>query len=332
MRHRLGVVVLLLVGALAAPVAAQSGRAYAPLNREGPALSVTPAQVRAALECRGNASLTRKRPVLLVPGTNLEPRANFSWNYARAFAADRRAYCMLELPDWALGDIQVAGEYVVGAIRLMAARERGRIDVVGYSQGGMVPRWALRFWPDTREMVDDLVGLAPSNHGTVTAEAACQGSCPPAHWQQRSSAAFIEALNSRAETFAGIDYTVVYTHLDQIVVPNLDESGSSSLRTGKGTVANIATQDVCPSDTTDHLAMGSYSAVAYALAVDALDHRGPAKADRVPVTTCAQPFGPGVAPETFAGDYAGLLSTIAQSSAEGPRVDAEPELARYVFR
>ena len=30
----------------------------------------------------------------------------------------------------------------------------------------MIPRWALRFWPDTRVMVDHVVGLSPSNHGT----------------------------------------------------------------------------------------------------------------------------------------------------------------------
>ena len=42
----------------------------------------------------------------------------------------------------------------------------------------MVPRWALRFWPDTRPMVDDQIGMAPSNHGTDTAaHAARPGGC-----------------------------------------------------------------------------------------------------------------------------------------------------------
>ncbi len=34
--------------------------------------------------------------------------------------------------------------------------------MVTHSQGGMIGRWATRFWPDTRQMVDDIVGLAPS--------------------------------------------------------------------------------------------------------------------------------------------------------------------------
>ena len=329
MRYGRWVVALMVLALLPVSAVAQEARAYAPLNRKGPALSLSAPELRAAMECRGNGA---RRPVLLVPGTNLEPRVNFLWNYGRAFSDDGRPYCLLTLPDHALGDIQVAGEYVVAAIRLMARRERGKIDVVGYSQGGMVPRWALRFWPDTRALVDDLVGLAPSNHGTIDADAACQSSCFPAYWQQRSQAAFIAALNSRAETFAGIDYTVVYTRYDQVVTPNFDDSGSSSLHTGAGAIANSATQDVCPTDTTDHLAMGSYSAVGYALAVDALDHKGPAKAARIPIETCAQPFQPGVAPETFVSDYAAMVRAIGESSAEGIRVEAEPKLKRYVFR
>lgn len=330
-----GVVAAVLIAALTVPPAAAEsvdpGPQFAPLHRPGPALSVPRDQLNAALQCTGKVRRARRDVVLLVPGTNLEPEANFSWNYARALAADKRPYCTVTLPDHALGDIQVAGEYVVHALRRIARRSGRDVDVVGYSQGGMVPRWALRFWPDTRALVDDLVGLAPSNHGTVVADAACQDSCPPAHWQQRASADFIVALNSRAETFRGIDYTVVYTRLDQIVVPNLDDSGSSSLRTGKGRISNIAVQDICPADTSDHLAMGSYSAVAYALAMDALDHRGPADPARVDVATCARPFQPGVDPATFVPDYLGLLRDIGQSSMDGPRVAVEPELARYVF-
>ncbi len=72
-----------------------------------------------------------------------------------------------------------------------------KVDVLGHSQGGMVPRWALRFWPDTRPMVDDLVGMAPSNHGTDTAGTCSAGSgCAQAFWQQRAGSEFIKALNS----------------------------------------------------------------------------------------------------------------------------------------
>jgi hypothetical protein len=36
---------------------------------------------------------------------------------------------------------------------------------------------------------------------------------------------------------------------------------------GDGTIVNVAMQDVCPTNTADHLALGSYDPVGYALAV-----------------------------------------------------------------
>src|ERR1700712_1917429 len=120
-----------------------------------------------------------------------------------------------------MGDIQVAGEVVARAIRTTYSHAGRQIAVVGHSQGGMVPRWALKYWPDTRGMVSDLVGLAPSNHGTVDAYGICSVSCAPAIWQQRTGSRFLKALNAGGETFGGIAYTQVYTATDEVVVPNL---------------------------------------------------------------------------------------------------------------
>src|SRR3954447_22112013 len=100
---------------------------------------------------------------------------------------------------------------MVYAIRTMYARSGRRIAVMGHSQGGMVPRWAFRFWPDTRTMVDDQVGFAPSNHGTADAQGPCTFPCPAAFWQQSNDAEFIKAVNSYQETFPGISYTEIYT-------------------------------------------------------------------------------------------------------------------------
>jgi hypothetical protein len=234
-------------------------------------------------------------------------------------------------PEHATGDIQRAGEYVVYAIRTMHARAHRRIDVLGYSQGGMVPRWALRFWPDTPRMVEDLVALDPSNHGTIDARAACQSECDAANWQQSDTSRFMAALNSYAETFRGIDYTVVFSHTDEVVVPNTSASGSSSLHTGRGRIRNIAVQDICPADTSEHLAMGSYDPVGYALAVDAFDHSGPASPARIPVRVCSQAFQPGVDPATFPQNYGRYLRAVGANSASARELPAEPALASYVF-
>jgi hypothetical protein len=180
-------------------------------------------------------------------------------------------------------------------------------------------------------LVHDVVGLDPSNHGTLDANAACQQQCSAADWQQASGSHFIDALNSGAETFAGIDYTVIFSRTDEIVVPNLDASGSSSLHTGDGQIANIAVQQICPNDTSEHLAMGSYDPVGYALAVDAFSHESLAGPARVSATVCARPFQPGVNPATFGSDYAGFLNAIGQAQQNAAQVSAEPPLRCYVF-
>ena len=316
-----------LTAALALAPAAADPRPYAPLDRPGPALSVPLAQLEAALVCDDLAGATVD-PVLLVPGTTLTP-AQFEGNLLRALAD--RPVCTVELPEQATGEVPVAGEHLVHAIRTMAAASGRQVDVVGHSQGGMVPRWALRFWPDTRPLVDDLVGLAPSNHGTLDSEVLCQVVCPPAFWQQAAGSDVIAALNSGTETFAGIDYTVVYTRLDEVVTPNLDAAtGSSSLRTGDGAVTNVATQDVCPLNTAEHLAVGTYDPVATALVLDAVGHDGPADPARLDPATCLQLLAPQVDPVTFPLQQAALLALLAQGVA-GARYVPEPPLPAYAL-
>jgi hypothetical protein len=304
--------------------------AYAPPNRPGPPLSVPAATLAEALSCSGSLAGAAHEPVLLVPGTGLNPATDYSYGWEPALAKLGWPYCTVTLPGSAMGDIQVAGEYVVYAIRTMHAAYGGRIDIVGHSQGGMVPRWALRFWPDTRSMVDDLVGLSPSNHGTLDAIPACAQSCAPAFWQQRWNAAFIAALNSAQETFPGISYTSIYTDTDEVVVPNIGPAASSSLSGGGGAVTNVAIQSVCPNDVTEHIGIGIYDNTAYQLALDALSHPGPADPARVSPTACVDPLMPGIDPRTYAADYADTLASIAATVAAAPRTASEPPLACYV--
>jgi hypothetical protein len=318
---------LLLAGS--APAAARTS--YAPLNRPGPALSIPIKTLRTSVSCTDGIRQDPRDPILLVPGTDLDPKPNYSWNYERAFAARHWAYCAVTLPAQTTGDIQTAGEFVVYAIRRLARESRRRVDILGYSQGGMLPRWALRFWPDTRRLVRSFVALDPSNHGTVDANAACQGQCSAADWQQAVGSHFMQALNSYAETFAGIDYTVVYSRTDEIVVPNFNSSGSSSLHTGHGAIRNIAVQQICPNDFSDHLAMGSYDPVGYALAVDAFSHESLANPKDIPSSVCAQPFQPGVERSQFASNYAAFLADIGRGQEDAKQLSAEPRLRCYVF-
>ena len=324
---------LLASALLLAPTSA-AAVTYAPVDQPGPALSVPRSQLDASLQCSGNLA-TGPAPVLLVPGTGSNPHSNFSWNWEPALTNLGIAWCAVTLPDNALGDVQVAGEYVVNGIRALHERAGRRISIIGHSQGGMLPRWALRFWPDTRAMVDDQIGFAPSNHGTTGAEVLCAISCSAADWQQSDKSNFIQALNSYQETFSGISYTEIYSHLDEIVTPNSDDTGSSSLHTGDGQITNVAIQDLCPLDPSEHLAIGTQDKVAYDLAVDALEHPGPADPARAASSDSGicTPLAlmPGINPATYVTDLAAAALDLATNTAAAPAVRSEPPLACYTL-
>jgi Lipase (class 2) len=326
-----------LAGAIAATallVPASAGAVtYAPVDTPGPPLSVPQERLDSALACSGNLS-AGPAPVLLVPGTGSNPQHNFSWNWEPALTHLGISWCAVTLPGNALGDVQIAGEYVVNGIRTMYQRAGRRISIIGHSQGGMLPRWPLRFWPDTRAMVDDQIGFAPSNHGTTGAELLCALSCAAADWQQSDKSEFIKALNSYKETFSGISYTEIYSHFDEIVTPNSDDTGSSSLHTGDGAITNVAIQDICPLDPSEHLAIGTQDLVAYDLAVDALRHPGPADPARAaagdPGICTPLALMPGINPVSWPTDLAGAALDLATNTATAPAANAEPPLACYV--
>jgi hypothetical protein len=183
-------------------------------------------------------------------------------------------------------------------------------------------------------MVDDQIGFAPSNHGTTGAGPLCSISCAAADWQQSDKSEFIKAVNSHQETFPGISYTEIYSHFDEIVTPNSDDTGSSSLHGGGGAITNVAIQDLCPADPSEHLAIGTQDLVAYDLAVDALQHPGPAD----PTRTAASDSGictplalmPGINPVTYPTDLASAALDLATNTATAPAVKSEPPLACYV--
>lgn len=303
--------------------------AVAHAEGSGPELSAPAAELERSLTCHGDLTSGDRAPVLLVPGTTLQPDVNFDWNYGPAFAARGQAYCWVELPGNAMGDIGVAGEYVTHAIRTMHERAGRKIDVVGFSQGGMVPRWALKYWPDTRQAVRDVVGIDPSNHGTLDAYPICAPGCAPAIWQQQTGSRFLDTLNDGGETFAGIDYTVVYTPTDEVVFPNLPPAPSSELRTGDGAISNVSTQQVCPVHVAEHLTMGSTDPVGYAVVVDALDHDGPADAGRIDRAVCGAALMPGVDPAALPVNEARYFGQVGTTLATYPHVSAEPPLREY---
>lgn len=333
---------LILVALLAVtlwPVAAQAAdEDYAPVDRPGPELTVPQADLEAALQCVGDFA-GDLQPVLFVPPTGASGGQTFDWNYGSFFASEGRTYCTLGIPRQSLDDIQVSAEYVVHGIREMHDRAGRPIAVLGHSQGGMSPRWALRFWPDTRAMVDDQIGMAASHHGTTLVDQACSVllPCAGAVWQQRSVSSFMAALNSRQETFAGTDYTSIYTRYDEVVQPTTGPAPASELRTGDGDVSNVVVQDVCPLNAMEHLLVGTVDGVTHALVMDALNHDGPADPSRIPASVCLQLYMPGI--NLLALDFLAVLAAVPHVAtvpvsfanlAGAPVTPAEPPLRCYV--
>lgn len=289
----------------------------------GPPFSVPVAAMEAALVCSGDPT-EGATPVLFIHGTTSNSKSNWSWNWNRALSKRGWAYCDVDLPASATGDVQIAAEYVTFAIRTMHERAGRPISIVGHSQGGMIGRWSLKYWPDTRAMVEDYVGLAPSNHGTHVFNVQCllPIGCPAANWQQRRDSDFLTALNSGGETWAEVDYTVITTDLDEIVVP----STSGRLAPGPN-VTNTTAQTLCPLEVVEHLGV-AYDNAAWLIGLDALTHDGPALLSRVP-RRCGNPFMPDVNPVTAPSDIVAAVLQTSGAIAVAKNLPKEPPLRDY---
>ncbi|WP_229073364.1 triacylglycerol lipase [Actinoplanes sp. DH11] len=317
----------ILLGALAVLVTGVGAAFAMPQGEPGPSLTAA----QPVLHCAGDAKASARAgrtPVLLIHGTGSTFRANFSWNWARAFAGENRAYCGIDLPEDASGDIQAAAEHVVHAIRRLHTAAGAPISLVGHSQGGMIGRWALKYWPDTRKMVDDYVSLGAPNHGTNTfvAQCAAAGRCPAARWQQRTGSRFLAALNDGPQTWPGVSYTQVSVHSDEIVVPY-----TSADLPAAPNVSNIEVNRICPAETVEHFGL-AYDNAAYLIGIDALTHPGPAQPARVRAERCGPPLMPAVDPVAFPANAAAALVQSASAMVTARQLPAEPPLRCYADR
>jgi triacylglycerol lipase len=209
-------------------------------------------------------------PVVLVHGTFEGATDNWSTVSPQIKAA---GYCVfaLEYGNRGTGDIPTsAGQLARFVDAVLGATRARKVSLVGHSQGGMMPRWYIKFLGGAAK-VDDLVGLAPSNHGTTNPGAFVAGAtfCPACD-QQRAGSPFLQQLNAGDETPGTASYTVVETRYDEVVTPFT----SAFLAPGPNT-ANILLQDACPNEVIDHHLI-PHSALAIRWTLQALSRRGPA--------------------------------------------------------
>ncbi|MEU9865276.1 alpha/beta fold hydrolase [Streptomyces sp. NPDC047971] len=228
--------------------------------------------------CRPSAA--HPRPVVLVHGTFENRYANWA-GLAPKLKAE--GYCVFALnygggsgPVMGTGDIPTSAARLAGFVdEVRAATGAAEVDLVGHSQGGVMPRYYIKHLSGAGK-VGRLVALSPTNHGTslwglgllATAFPGGEdllGLACAACAQQVTGSDFLKELNAGGETHPDVSYTVIATWYDEVVTPYT----SSFLAPGPN-VVNQRVQDFCPLAFTEHLDI-NYHDVSGRLVLNALD-------------------------------------------------------------
>ncbi|CAH7682683.1 expressed protein [Phakopsora pachyrhizi] len=190
--------------------------------------SLPPQAYGKGIHCPNGLSAPRG-VVLMVPGTGFSG----SENYAKSPYADKLpglgfAYCWISLPGYSTVDLQISGELVAYAIKSLAADSGRSISILTYSQGGSNVQWALTFWPSLRPLVASFVAMAPPMRGSAAADVLCMasvviGGCVPALLQESMLSNYMRAINSGEGAYALASSTVIYTMMDEIVIPQVPQ-------------------------------------------------------------------------------------------------------------
>jgi triacylglycerol esterase/lipase EstA (alpha/beta hydrolase family) len=214
--------------------------------------------------CRPSAA--HPRPVVLVHGTFANGTANW---LVDSPILHSRGYCVFALTYGAKAGIPVlraiapvadsAAQLSTFVNGVLAATGASQVDIVGHSQGGMMPRYYLKFLGGAGK-VHTLVGLAPSNHGTTLdglallaqqfpgASDILNSACPACS-DQIVGSDLLTKLNAGGDTVPGVSYTVISTRYDEVVTPYTSQRLSGA--------HNVTLQDLCPADVSEHVAIGA---------------------------------------------------------------------------
>ena len=186
----------------------------------------------------------------------------------------------------AMGNIsKSAGELSTFVNQVLSETGAKKVDIVGWSQGGMMPRYYINDLGGASK-VNMLVGLAPSNYGTTVdglttlisdfgllgvSTALLSVKCQ-ACVQQLQGASFLNTLN-KTPTVSSVKYVVIETEDDEVVTPY-----TNAFLPAGSNVQNVLLQNQCPQDGSDHVSI-PYDSNALADMINAL---GPDSANFVP--------------------------------------------------
>jgi pimeloyl-ACP methyl ester carboxylesterase len=229
-------------------------------------------------------------PVILVHGTFGD--MTVSWNlFSPALVQNHYCVFALDLVNRGMAPMDQSADKLAAFIDEVRQRTgAAKVSLVGHSQGGMLGRYVARY-RGKLDVIDDIVGLAPSSHGTTNPLAPPLGGLGcPACAEQAAGSAFMQKLNAGEEAPPPPSYTVISTRYDEVVTPYRSQALTGA------TVTNVVLQDRCPADITEHVGI-IYDPVALEWTINALDRAGPADPAFRP--TCSDAAG-GNAPFMFA--------------------------------
>ncbi|WP_329128070.1 esterase/lipase family protein [Streptomyces sp. NBC_01465] len=252
---------LVVAGALLATGPAGSASAASPVA-DAQALQATGLPGANDWNCRPSAA--HPRPVVLVHGTFVTGTVNW---IELAPLLKAQGYCVFALTYGRMPNVPVmaaiapmeqsARELKTFVDGVLAATGAAKVDMVGHSQGGLLPRYYEKFLGGA-EKTGRFVALGPTSHGTTLsglatllqaipgAPQAVLGSWCPACLDQARGSDFLAKVNAGGDTVPGVDYTVISTRLDFIVTPVRTQFLEGPR------VRNVYTQDLCLLDTAQH--------------------------------------------------------------------------------
>ena len=287
-----------------------------------PPLTVPSAKLAASLKCAGTLKGSAKQPLMLVTGTGASGDQAYAIGKG-AFDAWGAPVCWVNFPQFTTGDIQIAVQYLVSGIRTEERRAGRPISVFGISQGGLLPRIALTYWPSLRAKVTDVIAAAGTQHGTTVGTiSACAKGCPPADFQQAAGSNLLKALNAQPDETPGpTSWTTVRSATDETVQPQTGPHPTSAL---KG-ATNILIQSVCPGRQVTHIGT-ALDSVNFAAIADAVTHKGPAEVARFPKDVCANLYAPGLDPATTLSLLGAANGLTSSQGGAAPTVRREPKV------
>jgi pimeloyl-ACP methyl ester carboxylesterase len=206
-------------------------------------------------------------PVILVHGTFGD--MTVSWNlFSPALVQNHYCVFALDLVNRGMAPIDQSADKLAAFIDEVRQRTgAAKVSLVGHSQGGMLGRYVARY-RGKLGVIDDIVGLAPSSHGTTNPLAPpLSGFGCPACGEQAAGSPFMQKLNAGEEAPPPPSYTVISTRHDEVVTPYTSQALDGA--------TNVVLQDRCPEDITDHVGI-IYDPVALEWTINALGRAGPA--------------------------------------------------------